>query len=590
MLPRLPELAREVAEISNGVVAAARGAGRGDLADLLVQAAGRWTLPGVVVAVVGEGGVGKTALVNALVGSRVLPTRELVARSTLAVVRPAAEASATASARGSTVSLELDPGAIATWLDAQGPVSDAVTSLDVAVVDPATGPALSFVDTPGVAASGTGRDRAVVTALQCDVLLYVTDADSPLTRPELDLLAAARGTAGAVLVVLSRVDRFRGWSQVRHADEALVSAELPGRVQVLPASSSLAAAGQAQRGRDDEQAAALEDESGVPAVRRALSLLTERIREVRLAGLLHLAGQVGQELEAARAVSEATASLGRAEAAGQADARQADLEALRARAATVVTSLGDESNRLRELLVLEVKRAGSAALAARDEAKAGKRRRDGDEDALLDALDEARLLLEASVAERTDALASWLLARLTQDEPGSSPLRAPVPTPGAVAAASRDRSLRLRFIAALVSSGSGVVLMASMASGSGDALRPALLSLGMMTGGVSALAMVASSGSQKLSSTRKVATKGLVDEWQALTGSALRAQVTTGQRLTETALRTSVTDAVADLTRQVAELRARAAGQDGDGPSGDGRVLRAHLARIDELRSLVQAT
>ena len=561
MLPRLPELAREVAEIANGVVASARGAGRDDLADLLVAAASRWSEAGTTVAVVGETGVGKTALVNALVGRQVLPTRDLAPRSVTAVVRPGAEAAVVATARSVQVPLDLEPGAIATWLDAQGPVSDGVTALDVTVTGSAAGPTTTVIDTVPDA-------RGVLTAQACDVLVFVTDADAPLTQPELELLDRARGAAGAVVVVLSRVDRFRGWTEIRAADEAL----LPGCL-VLPVSSSLAAAGQALVGRDDDESASLEEESGVRALRSELARLAARTREVRLLGLLRLALAVGEEVAPPPVVPDPA----------EADQLQARLDGLRARATEIGVALGDETQRLRESVVVEVKREAGRALAER-EARGLKDDAD-DVGALLEDLDVARLRLERSVAERTEALQEWLMQRLEGSVDRDTPFDALRPQAAPVAAQGKDRSLRLRFAAAMLSTGSGAVLIGSMVvPGLGDAmLRPALMSLGMLSGGVSAIATLRHTGAQREAQVRKAAARGLVDEWQAVTGSSLRAELQTTQRRIEGALRTAITDLGLELTDRIAVLRGS-----GATPATDTRSVRAHLLRAGELAGLLQ--
>lgn len=568
MLPRLPELAREVAEIANGVVAAAREAGRHDLGDLLVGAAGRWSEAGTTVAVIGESGVGKTALVNALVGKQVLPTRDVAPRSTTAVVHPGAEAAVTARARSTEVTLDLEPGAIATWLDAQGPMSDAVTALDVTVVAPRTGPTTTLVDT------ATGG-RGVLTAQHCDVLLYVTDADSPLTQPELDLLQRARGGAGAVVVVLSRVDRFRGWAEILAADAAL----LPG-MPVLPVSSALAAAGQELAGRDDDESEALEEESGIRAVRSELARLAARTREIRLLGLLGLALEVGAEIAPPAPVVDPA----------EADRVQSRLDGLRERATEVGVALGDESNRLRETLLVEVKRAAAQALTDR-EARAGKVDDADDVAALLEDLDVARLQLEASVVARTELLQEWLLRRLEGTADRGTAFDALVPQAGPRSHGAKDRSLRLRFAAALLSSGSGAVLLTTMfVPGIGDSvLRPTLMSVGMLSGGVSAFATLRHTGAQRAAAYRKAATRALTDEWQAVTGAALRAEVQASQRRTEAALRTAIAELVQALTERVAELRGSEDGGRTTRPA-DSRSLRAHLARADELSVLLRET
>ncbi len=572
MLPRLPELARDIAEISNGVVAAARAAGRHDLADLLVAAAGRWSEPGTTVAVVGEQGVGKTALVNALIGVQVLPTRDLVSRSTTAVVRAGSEAAVTAHSRTTDVPLQLDPQAIAAWLDAQGPVSERLLSIDVTVEQPRTGPTTTLLDT-------VPDRRGLLTAQRCDVLLMVSDADSPLTRPELALLEHARGSAGVVVLVLTRVDRYRGWAEIRAADQVL----LPGTL-VLPVSSTLAAMAQELAGRDDDEADALEEESGIRALRKELGRLAARTRELRLLGLATLALEVGREIAPPLPVVDP------AEARAEADRLQEQIEGLRRRAPEVSVALGDEIGRLRETLLVEVRRAATKAVAERETARAHTKDLDeaGEVTALLEVLDVARWELEESLRGRTASLQEWLLRALEGSNDTGAPFDPLRPQAAPTPAESRDGSLRLRFGAALLTGGSGVVLLASLfVPGLSNELRPTLMSFGMLSGGVSTFATLRHSGAQRTDSVRKAAARALVDEWQAVTGAALRSDVQAAQRRTEAALRQAVTDRLADLAARLTEMRAVAGGELGTTEAGDTRSLRGHLLRAEELVRLM---
>lgn len=78
---------------------------------------------------------------------------------------------------------------------------------------------LVFVDTPGVGGQASSHSAATMAALpSADAVLFVTDASSEFTAPELAFLKEALVGCPTVACVVSKIDLFPAWQRVRELD------------------------------------------------------------------------------------------------------------------------------------------------------------------------------------------------------------------------------------------------------------------------------------------------------------------------------------------------------------------------------------
>lgn len=202
------------------------------------------------VVVIGEIKRGKSSLVNALVGIRDLvpvdvltstsapirvtnhPAGEVGGDPTVNLVRGGQRTPVAASELGNWVTVD---GIAAVELGADDePATAATVDLEYPALAGTT-----IVDTPGV---GGLDEHAVSAALseahRAGVLLMVCDASTPITKPEMEILATAREQVGAVLVAVTKTDKnLRRWADIVDDDRRLIREHLGIDVPVVGVSS-----------------------------------------------------------------------------------------------------------------------------------------------------------------------------------------------------------------------------------------------------------------------------------------------------------------------------------------------------------------
>ena len=236
---------------------------RPDLSERVARAAERAARTETIVCVVGEFKNGKSALINAVLGTVVCPVDDDLATSAVTVVSYGDPASAEVRRReGDSLVVEsVAPEAIVDWVQ-ESPGRKRrqdVELVEIRVPSPILASGLTFVDTPGVGGLQAGHAAATLAFLpSADALVFVTDASAELSAAELEFLAAARSAGPPVLVVLTKIDMYPAWRRILDIDSRRLAAmgvlEPP-----FPLSSVL-------RMRPDEIA----DESGYGAFGEAL--------------------------------------------------------------------------------------------------------------------------------------------------------------------------------------------------------------------------------------------------------------------------------------------------------------------------------
>ncbi|HUF05802.1 MAG TPA: dynamin family protein, partial [Candidatus Binatia bacterium] len=286
-----------------GVIAAvselAREQGRDDLVDRLQGVAERVARSETIICVVGEFKKGKSALVNALIGSSVCTVDDDLATVTVTIVRHAAEFTATARRRegGRLVVEAIGESDIDRWV-AERDGADRPHGLELVEVGLPSAfleRGVALVDTPGVGGLNAAHAAATLAFLPtADALVFVTDASAELSGPELAFLETARKTGLPILIAVTKVDIYPQWRRIVAIDEkhlqAMGVADKP-----FPLSSVLRAAGSVLADQS------LDQESGFPSfadalIKDAVARARDASRSVAVAQILDVLDQLREPL------------------------------------------------------------------------------------------------------------------------------------------------------------------------------------------------------------------------------------------------------------------------------------------------------
>jgi hypothetical protein len=190
----------------------ARLADESEAAEIAAEAralAGRAAEGRFYVACVGQFKRGKSTLINALVGTSVLPTGVVPVTALPTVVRHGEPAVRVKRQDGAWIAV--DPGTLAAWVTEQGNPGNRkrVAGVEVFVPSPLLAAGMCLVDTPGLGSvfeANAGATRAFVPHI--DAAVVVLGADPPISADELALVGEVAGAVDHLVFVLNKADRL----------------------------------------------------------------------------------------------------------------------------------------------------------------------------------------------------------------------------------------------------------------------------------------------------------------------------------------------------------------------------------------------
>ena len=290
--------------------------------------------------VLGEFKKGKSSLLNALLNARVCPTDPDIATAIPNYLRFGAEFGVRALTDDLAETGTALPLAAAEAV-ARGQAGD-VRALEIRLPRELLSVGIVLVDTPGVG-GGLASSHAA-TALRAlaraGVVLFVADAGSEYSAPELELLAQAVKICPNVVCAVTKTDMYPQWRRIVEADRAHL-ARVKITAPMVPVSSPLRLAGLLEN--DDELIA----ESGFPALTSQLLAALDNAAATGQASaaavVLSVLGQIRFELNARRRTLTGSADdLARRETARLARQRAQELRGVGARWQVVLNERLDD--------------------------------------------------------------------------------------------------------------------------------------------------------------------------------------------------------------------------------------------------------
>ena len=323
-------------------IQALRAVERPDLAGRVDLAAARLRRPSTLICVVGEFKQGKSSLVNALIGEEVCPVDDDLATSAITVLHHGDPAQTVVHRRDGdrTVAEIIEGHELPSYVSEHGNPDNArgVARVDVALPNALLDRGLMLVDTPGMGGLGAGHAAATLAFLPyADALLFVSDASSELTAPEVEFLRRAVGHCPTVVFCLTKTDLHSQWRRIAALDEEhLRTAGVEARIVPLSSRLRMHALGTADR--------ELNTESGFPELLRLVH--EEVLDQARAAGAAHAAREARAALDQVLAAGRSELAMlrdpsTRATHVAELERTTAELEHLRGPAARWAVVLGD---------------------------------------------------------------------------------------------------------------------------------------------------------------------------------------------------------------------------------------------------------
>ncbi|GIJ56620.1 dynamin [Virgisporangium aurantiacum] len=245
------------------------------------------TRPSIVV--VGETKRGKSSLTNMLMGVPGLsPVDAAVATSSFIEFRYAQTPSARAYIPGREDPVPIAHGDLRNWGTVLGRMPDGMRPprrIEVHHNAPLL-QYLTVIDTPGVGGLDPLHAEVALDAVErATALLFIVDASSPFSKPELDFLIEASKRVNFVIFGLTKCDAYPGWRTILADNKGQLQAHAPrfGSAPWFPVSARLA---EMAMSMPPEPQAELIRESRIAEMQHALIDLAKKGHSLQLSNVL----------------------------------------------------------------------------------------------------------------------------------------------------------------------------------------------------------------------------------------------------------------------------------------------------------------
>jgi hypothetical protein len=241
------------------------------------------------IVIVGETKRGKSSLVNMLIGvPNLSPVDTAVATSSFLEFRHSSTHGARAYLPGREDPVPLSHDDLRDWGTVLGRLPDGVRPprrIEVHHSAPLLR-YLTLIDTPGVGGlDPLHADIALDAVERGTALLFIVDASSPFTKPELDFLIEASKRVNFVLFALTKCDAYPGWRTILADNKGQLQAHAPrfGAAPWFPVSARLAEMAMSTPGGTQAE---LIRESRIAELQHALIDLAGKARTLQLSNVL----------------------------------------------------------------------------------------------------------------------------------------------------------------------------------------------------------------------------------------------------------------------------------------------------------------
>ncbi|HTQ63206.1 MAG TPA: DUF6062 family protein [Puia sp.] len=201
-----------------------------------------------VLAVLGQFKRGKSSLMNAIIGEPLLPTGVLPLTSAITILKYGPRKKILVDRENSLFPQELPVSALPEFVTEKGNPGNQkkVKAVFVETPFPLLRYGFEFVDTPGVGSIINANTDTTYNFLpECDAVLFVTGADSPMTTIEQEFLEKIKEYVSKIFFVINKIDLVAGSERqeiVSYVTEAIGTRIDHAAIKIYPISSQLALA------------------------------------------------------------------------------------------------------------------------------------------------------------------------------------------------------------------------------------------------------------------------------------------------------------------------------------------------------------
>ncbi|MBB6674752.1 dynamin family protein, partial [Cohnella nanjingensis] len=203
------EAAKRYAEALRRMASQAAQAGDATQAGKFEELAEKLEAGVLTIAFCGHFSAGKSTLVNALCGERLLPSSPIPTSANVVTIRNG-KPGAHVVFRGADGSVKETPDLPVEQLSAFAVDGEGVAAIDVSYPVPLLGDRMALVDTPGVDSTDGAHRAATESALHlADVVFYVTDYNHVLSEVNFRFLRTLHQWGKPTYVIVNQVDKHR---------------------------------------------------------------------------------------------------------------------------------------------------------------------------------------------------------------------------------------------------------------------------------------------------------------------------------------------------------------------------------------------